>query len=1013
MKNLITALAIVHILWFTVFSGTTGKLAGVVTDAQTGQALAGVNVYLDGTSLGASTDGDGFYSILNIPPGRYTVVATYVGYKVFKAHNVKIDIDLTTTLHIKLQEAILEGETVVVVSERPVVTPDVSNSQLNMEIQSIEIMPVKTVEEVLTLQAGIELGSEGILIRGGSANQTVFMLDGQALNDERGNVPPTTFSFSALKELQVQTGGFNAEYGQARSGIVNVVTREGPRDHYSGVIALQIRPPAPKHFGPSIYDPYSYFNRPYLDPAVCWTGTDNGAWDEYTRRQYPNFEGWEAISEALLNDDDPSNDLTPEAAQLLYRWQHRRQGDIKKPDYIVDIGFGGPVPVFSKPLGNLRFYVSLFKEQNMFIFPLSRDHYGQNAIQTKITSDLSNTLKLIVSNWYQEEFSVSPYQWKTTPTGRVLKNQSEIADLLNSSSGSSILYMPGYFSPTSIYRNMFGIKLVNALTPKTFYEVNLQYKQSRYHTYQMAERDTTRRFEILPGLKVDEAPYGYWGYGVTGIDGMSMGGWMNLGRDKSKIATTTLKFDITSQIHPRHQVKSGFEFVYNDFRINSGTFSPSMSTWTRSLKYTIFPYRFSFYVQDKMEYMGFIGNFGLRLDYSNANTERYVLSDYDDFYKAGYGNLIESEAPTQKARAAFTLSPRLGIAHPITENSKLYFNYGHFRSEPPSSYRFRIQRESNGLVTYMGDPNLTLEKTIAYELGYEHSLPYGLLLKLAAYYKDVTNQVGWVFYQNLDNSVQYYKAANNNYQDIRGFEVTLYKRVGRWISGFINYTYDVKTSGYFGLTQYWEDPNKQREYLRQNPYVEKPHPRPYARANINFHTPGQYGKKWLGGYPLADWNLNIIFNWKAGAFDTYNPNNIPGVVDNVRWRDWYNIDLRISKTLNLRKAQVQIYVDVSNLLNFKYLNMAGFADRYDYLDYLESLNFSWEEGVEKGNDKIGDYRPVGVAYDPLEPNPDNDPQIAARNQRRKETKSYIDMPNIQSFTFLNPRDFRFGVRISF
>jgi len=74
----------------------------------------------------------------------------------------------------------------------------------------------------------------------------------------------------------------------------------------------------------------------------------------------------------------------------------------------------------------------------------------------------------------------------------------------------------------------------------------------------------------------------------------------------------------------------------------------------------------------------FVANLGLRLDYSDANTNRYVMSVWDDYYKAGSGDLIEEETPTEKSKASLTLSPRLGISHPITENSKLFFNYGHY-----------------------------------------------------------------------------------------------------------------------------------------------------------------------------------------------------------------------------------------------------------------------------------------------------------------------------------------------
>ena len=119
------------------------------------------------------------------------------------------------------------------------------------------------------------------------------------------------------------------------------------------------------------------------------------------------------------------------------------------------------------------------------------------------------------------------------------------------------------------------------------------------------------------------------------------------------------------------------------------------------------------------------------------------------------------------------------------------------------------------------------------------------------------------------------------------------------------------------------------------------------------------------------------------------------------------------KNMRFANYDVQIYMDVKNVLNIKTLNYAGFADTYDYQDYLASLCFPWMDGDKKGNDRIGDYRPNGVAFDPLEPNPNSDPVITARNNARKDKKSYIDMPNVTSVTFLNPRDFSFGIRFSF
>ena len=1013
-KVTVFALMVLLCIPVSLLAGPYGKIAGRVTDGETGQPLPGVGVTIAGTMLGASTNVDGFYTILNVPPGTYTVRFSMVGYVKTTVENVRVEIELTTTISRQLKATTLEAEEIVVTAQRPVVTRDVSASQFNIEALNVENMPVQTVTEVLVQLAGIEEGRDGIVVRGGGTNQTIFVVDGFILNDERSNIPYAAVGLSATKEMQVQTGGFNAEYGNVRSGVVNVVTKEGNRARYSGMINARVRPAAPKHFGISLYDPGSYFNRPYTAPAVCWDGTKSGGWDAYTQHQYPYFQGWNAVSLATLLDKNPNNDLTPDGAKRLWEWQRRRKGDITKPDYILDIGVGGPIPLIGQDLGNLRFYISHFSERDMFIVPLSRDAYTDNHTQLKLTADITPTMKLVALGLYGEQYSVSPYDWTTAPTGYIMRSQAEVADLISSTAGMNIMYMPDYYSPSAIYRYTIGATLTHMLSPTTLYEVAIQRNQSRYSTFQSPLRDTSRIYQPVPGYYVDEAPYGYWGYSTGAIDGvMSTGGWMNLGRDQSVNSTTSLRADLTTQFDENNQIKAGLQLAYDDLNINSGTYSPSMSTWTRSMIYHVYPYRIGAFLQDKLEFQGFIANIGARLDYSNPNGDYYTLDQYSMFYSQGTGNTLEQNAPKERAEAKTYISPRIGISHPITEDSKLYFNYGHFVSEPSSSMRFRLQRESNGLVTYIGNPNMELEKTISYELGFEQNVMDQFLINIAAYYKDVTNQPGWIYYQNLNTSVHYYDATSNNYADIRGVELTVTKVAGSWISGFINYTYDVQTSGYFDLTSYYQDISKQRAYLQLNPYQSKPHPQPYARANIALRTPDDFGPTVFGITPLGGWRLNLLGSWQAGSYATYNPNSIPGVVDNVQWKDNFNVDVRLMKTLELYGLELQLYMDIQNVFNFKFLNYAGFADSYDYQDYLASLCFPWMDGDKKGDDRIGEYRPDDVAYDPLEPNPNNDPAVSARNQERKDRKSYIDMPNITSLTYLNPRNWLFGVRVSF
>ena len=663
----------------------------------------------------------------------------------------------------------------------------------------------------------------------------------------------------------------------------------------------------------------------------------------------------------MLQSNDTTA-LTPTGAQRLWEWQRRRTGDINKPDYTIDAGFGGPVPFVGQQLGNLRFYVTYFGEQNMFVVPLSADAYTDNHTQLKLNSDISPNMKLTIIGLYGQDNSVSPYDWTVSPDGYLINNQSDVAGLLTSSNGMNILYMPDYYSPSSIYRSMLGASLTHILSPTTFYDLSAKYNQSHNNTYQVATRDTAAIYQPVPGYYVDEAPFGYWGYSTGSIDGVtSMGGWMNLGRDQSVNSTTSLVFSLTSQLDKYNEIKSGFQFNYYYDNINSGTYSPSMSTWTRSLVYRVSPYLLGAYAQDKLEFEGFVANIGARLDYYNPNTNSYNLNPYSSLFSAGQGNLITQNAPATKATSDFYISPRVGISHPITEDSKLYFNYGHFVSTPSSTYEFAIQRESNGEVDYMANPDMGFEKTISYELGYEQNIFDMLLLRLSAYYKDISNQPGYVLYQNINSTVNYYEPTNNNYGDIRGFEATLSKVIGGWVRGFIDYTYQVGSAGYFGYTQYYQDITKEQEYLLLNPSQYIPVPTPYANANIEFITPETFGPTSGGIYPLGGWSLSLIASWQSGSYTTYNPAGIPGVQNNVEWVDQFNVNMRLAKNFQgfpIRGANFQLYMDVTNVFNFKYLNMAGFVDSYDYQAYLASLRFPFETGIQQGNDKLGDYRPA-------------------------------------------------------
>ena len=179
MKHLKTAFILLFSTVVYLFAGTTGKIAGEVKDAKTGEPLPGVNVFLDGTAMGGATDLEGYYVILNVPPGKYTLKVVNIGYKEQTFLDVRVNIDQTTTIDVTLQEESLElGEEITVVAKRPVVEKDVAASRANISAEEIKSLPIASVSQVVGLQAGIE----GLNIRGGGTDEVAFIADGFVLS---------------------------------------------------------------------------------------------------------------------------------------------------------------------------------------------------------------------------------------------------------------------------------------------------------------------------------------------------------------------------------------------------------------------------------------------------------------------------------------------------------------------------------------------------------------------------------------------------------------------------------------------------------------------------------------------------------------------------------------------------------------------------------------------------------------------------------------------------------------
>ena len=236
----------------------TGKIVGQVTDAATGAPLIGVNVMLENTRLGAATDLEGRYFIINIPAGTYRLTATIIGYSMTTVAEVLVSPDQTTSIDFALQEAAIQGETVTVTAERPLIQPDQTSTMKVLTAEELQVLPARGYKSATALQAGVVSYNGGNLaVRGGRSSETAFFVDGFSQQDPLTGQATTSINSNAIDQITVITGGFNAEYGRIMSGIVNTTTKRGGTDYHGTFEAIS------DFLGESFNNTYSYGYKVY------------------------------------------------------------------------------------------------------------------------------------------------------------------------------------------------------------------------------------------------------------------------------------------------------------------------------------------------------------------------------------------------------------------------------------------------------------------------------------------------------------------------------------------------------------------------------------------------------------------------------------------------------------------------------------------------------------------------------------------------------------------------------
>ena len=465
---------------------------------------------------------------------------------------------------------------------------------------------------------------------------------------------------------------------------------------------------------------------------------------------------------------------------------------------------------------------------------------------------------------------------------------------------------PPDFVPTEVYTNAQGQERRRYLTD--FQLINTVGDTIRFPAFPKGY-DYYRWSEISGGYTTDQN--GYYLHNL-------LDGW---GYDASSLTTYGFRFDYSSQLDVHHLLKAGVLWNLNNVVENRwAAFPRTLDADGELVGYSGTHFNKTFhdggvYIQDKIEYPNVVINLGVRFDwYYIAGEQPDVIGNPNrpDLYGSFQRDVFMDSLSTisRPVPLKYTISPRIGIAHPISEFSKLYFNYGHF-TQPPTTHNLYWLRYGNigsgGRLEFVGNPFLPLPKTTSYEVGYEHDFEGIVRMTLSGYYKDARNQPQFVFYNNGNPETLWFSYEPFAYWTQKGFELQLFRRGNQWFNGFANVSWFLNTYGISGTTNIRpDDPDQEEKNIaaqarglsRQtfDPIIK-------AKAGLYFATPEGFGPAWGEFHPFDNWRLNWVVKWRQGTRFHWDPTGQSDISElNYRWADYWMVDLKIEKSFKARRG---------------------------------------------------------------------------------------------------------------
>lgn len=928
-KKLLILITIIMLVSVSLFSGTTGKLAGRVKD-QDGKPVAYANVLLKGTSIGVQTDESGKFMLINISPGTYTIVCQLMGFYPSEITGVRINVDETRTQNITLTRTTYKMPEREVKAKEELVSKGRAGSEKSVNADQMSDMAVTSVDDVIAQSAGVTQKNGELFVRGGRANEVKFTIDGMNVSDPVDGGNALQMDMDAVADMKVSTGGFTAEYGNAQSGIVNIVSKDGS-ERYEGKLESttdhlftdgsnmdEIKFALGGPVIPFISQEFSQKFTFFMNGAGAWT--DSRFRDYYVSD--PNKE-LKYISSATYDPYDPyeSRDET-----LGFEIGDRNYNDYNinlKTKYTVS-----PTLNFTLALRGDRSVSTPFA----YSWRYALQHYAESETNQK---QIMGTIDYTINVKTNLKIKASYYEKTQYQNPRGITKDNYITLSSNPADYAPEYGLYGYntldenldgiydqgFNESSLWQysidgltDPLGIPNFNA--PGTIWDnfIDDTTKSINFradYEYQMSD---------VIGFKTGFEAIKY------SIEKNQLAGFLTNYRSRfdSYLDNGRLNGTITPADSVYNEDNDMYTYYYSPQDYTNAALA---SSGTRD-GYKAEPWQFAYYLQDKMEWEGMIVNAGVRLDFWYLGSEYSILTD---------NNTYRIRKFDKDDRLQMMVSPRLGISHPISERDVVHFAYNYQNQLPPMRYIFTSKDTidaytSNGVT--VGNPKLEPQITITYEVGLQHQLSEDYVATVTAYYKNFYNYVST--YKELSTteaSVFWYNYISQDYGSARGLDMNLSRRMFNFISADASYSLA------------WAQGNNSSTVVQDENTSLREFPLDWdIRHNFNFNLTFKIDKdeefmvpytSWI--LPFDDFTASLSYNIASGQpYTAVNENNTALDTNDKRQEYTSTADLKLTKRIFVSKnAFFRLNFTIENLFKKRNINTVYAKTGSPYYDGAE------------------------------------------------------------------------------